>query len=147
MKSFRTTIDITRRRSARGPCSATSRGGPTGYGAAGHERPTPRQRSACGWQPGQLRQPKLRPAIWQITKVERNAGFTWTTKSPGLLVTGHHDIEPLKKGSASRVTLAVEFSGWLSPLVAWLTRRLNEEYLGIEAAGLKKRSEQESRPI
>jgi uncharacterized membrane protein len=92
-----------------------------------------------------LRQPKLRPAIWQITKVERGSSFTWTTRSPGLRVTAHHVIEPVKKGSASRVTLSVEFSGVLSPIVAWLTRSLNERYLGLEAAGLKRRSEQEPR--
>ena len=92
-----------------------------------------------------LWQPKLRPAIWQITKVEKGSNFTWATRSPGLLVTGHHVIEPIKKGSASRVTLRVEFSGLLGPLVAWLTRRLNERYLGLEAAGLKRRSEQAPR--
>jgi uncharacterized membrane protein len=54
-----------------------------------------------------LRQPKLRPAIWQITKVERGSHFTWVTRSLGLRVTAHHVIEPLKKGSTSRVTLSV----------------------------------------
>ena len=90
-------------------------------------------------------QPKLRPAIWQITKVEKGSNFTWATRSPGLLVTGHHVIEPIKKGSACRVTLRLEFSGLLGPLVAWLTRGLSERYLGLEAAGLKRRSEQEPR--
>jgi hypothetical protein len=88
-----------------------------------------------------LRQPKLRPAIWQITKVEKGSSFTWVTRSPGLLVTGHHLIEPLKKGSASRVKLTVEFSGLLAPLVAWMTRGLNQRYLALEAEGLKRRSE------
>ena len=92
-----------------------------------------------------LRQPKLRPAIWQITKVEKGSSFTWVTRSPGLLVTAHHVIEPIKKGNASRVTLSVEFSGLVGPLVAWLTRGLNQRYLGLEAAGLKRRSEQEPR--
>jgi uncharacterized membrane protein len=92
-----------------------------------------------------LRQPKLRPAIWRITKVERGSHFTWVTRSLGLRVTAHHVIEPLKKGSASRVTLSVEFSGLFGPVVAWLTRSLNQHYLGLEAAGLKRRSEQEPR--
>ena len=89
-----------------------------------------------------LRQPKLRPAIWQVTAVDKGASFTWMTKSLGLRVTGHHAIEPLKKGSASRVTLSLEFSGFLSLLVALLTRSLNQEYMQLEADGLKKRSEQ-----
>jgi hypothetical protein len=48
-------------------------------------------------------------------------------------------------GSASRVTLTIEFRGLLGPLVAWLTRGLNAQYLALEAQGLKKRSEQEPR--
>jgi uncharacterized protein YndB with AHSA1/START domain len=92
-----------------------------------------------------LRQPKLRPAIWQITKIEKGNSFTWTTRSPGLAITGHHVVEPVKKGSASRVTLTIEFAGLLGPLVAWLTGGLNKHYLALEAAGLKKRSEQEPR--
>ena len=89
-----------------------------------------------------VRQPKLRPAIWQITRIEKGVSFAWMTRSPGLVVAGDHVIEPMKKGSASRVTLSVEFSGWLSPLVAWLTGRLSQEYMQLEADGLKKRSEQ-----
>jgi uncharacterized protein YndB with AHSA1/START domain len=93
-----------------------------------------------------LRQPKLRPAIWQVTKIEKGSSFTWTTRSPGLTVTAHHLVEPGKKGSASRVTLTLEFAGLFGALVAWLTRGLNNRYLRLEAAGLKKRSEQAPPP-
>jgi uncharacterized protein YndB with AHSA1/START domain len=93
-----------------------------------------------------LRQPKLRPAIWQVTKIEKGHSFTWTTRSAGLVVTGHHVVDAAKKGNASRVTLTIEFAGLLGGLVAWLTRGLNKHYLALEAAGLKKRSEQEARP-
>jgi len=92
-----------------------------------------------------LRQPKLRPAIWQITQIEKGSNFTWVTRSLGLTIAGHHRVEPVKKGNASRVTLTIEFSGLLGPLVAWLTRGLNVHYLALEAQGLKKRSEQEPR--
>jgi uncharacterized membrane protein len=146
MKSFRTTIDIKAPPQRVWAVLSDIEGWPDWTASVTSVQRLDRGPLVVGSR-ARLRQPKLRPAIWQITKVEKNAGFTWTTKSPGLLVTGHHAIEPLEKGSASRVTLAVEFAGWLSPLVAWLTRRLNEEYLGIEAAGLKKRSEQESRPM
>ena len=39
-------------------------------------------------------------------------------------------------------TLSIHFDGLLGPLWGWLTRRLNERYLGLEAAGLKRRSEE-----
>lgn len=92
-----------------------------------------------------LRQPKLSPAVWQITSIEKGTSFSWATRSFGLTAIGHHLIVPVKKGAASRVTLTIEFTGLLAPLVAWLTRGLNTSYLAMEAAGLKKRSEQEPR--
>jgi len=44
----------------------------------------------------------------------------------------------------SRATLSIRFDGLLAPLVAWLTHRLNNRYLGLEGAGLKRRSEERS---
>lgn len=89
-----------------------------------------------------VRQPKLRPAVWQVTELEKDRSFTWVTRSPGIRVTGRHEVEPFAGGS--RATLSVEFSGLLAPLVAWLTRGLNQRYLGMEANGLKSRSEAKS---
>lgn len=87
-----------------------------------------------------IRQPKLLPAKWQVTELDHhNRTFTWVTSSPGLKVTARHAVESIVSGC--RVTLSVEFSGLLGPLMARLTRKLNQEYLGIEARGLKERSE------
>jgi hypothetical protein len=41
----------------------------------------------------------------------------------------------------SRVTLSIQFSGVLAPLVARLTGTLTERYIAAEAKGLKERSE------
>jgi uncharacterized protein YndB with AHSA1/START domain len=84
-------------------------------------------------------QPKLPPAKWQVTRLEPPKGFTWISTGPGLLVTGRHVIDPTSSGS--RVTLAVEYSGALGSVLAWLTGSLNDRYIGLEAAGLKRRSE------
>ena len=89
-----------------------------------------------------IRQPKLLPAVWRITRIEKGSAFTWVTRSPGLLVTAHHVVERAPDGS--RVTLSIRFNGLLAPLVAWLTRRLNNRYLALEGAGLKRRSEERS---
>jgi uncharacterized Tic20 family protein len=83
-------------------------------------------------------QPKLKPAIWEVTAAKAGRGFTWVTRHPGLLVTGLHQLEPIEKGTLA--TLAVRFSGLLGPLVGWLTRTLNHRYLAFEADGLRKRS-------
>src|SRR5581483_197786 len=86
-----------------------------------------------------VRQPKLLPARWQVTKVEEGRGFTWIAVVPGVLVTASHYIEV--NGSGSRVTLSLDFSGILGPIVARLTRGLNARYLALEAQGLKKHTE------
>src|ERR1700730_3892826 len=86
-----------------------------------------------------VRQPKLLPAVWQVTELEEKRSFTWVTRSPGIQIKARHVAEAA--GAASRVTLSLEFSGLLGPLVARLYRNLNQRYLATEAKGLKERSE------
>ena len=50
-----------------------------------------------------------------------------------------HSVEASEGGS--RATLSLQFSGLLGPLVARLTRGLNERYLALEVRGLRTRSE------
>lgn len=87
-----------------------------------------------------VRQPKLPTAIWRVTDVQENRGFTWVSTSPGAHVTGIHSIEPLADGS--RATLSITFAGPIALLVGWLSRSLTQHYLRLEANGLKARSEQ-----
>ena len=85
-------------------------------------------------------QPRLRPAIWTVTQIEPGRAFTWTTGVPILIrVFGSHIVEPI--GQGSRVTLSVEFTGMLGWLVDRLMRKLNDEYVSMEAAGLKRHCE------
>jgi uncharacterized membrane protein len=86
-----------------------------------------------------VRQPKLLPAVWLVTELDKNRVFTWGTRSPGIQVTGDHRIESV--GSSSRVTLSLDVSGLLGPLVSRLFRGLNERYVATEAKGLKERCE------
>ena len=86
-----------------------------------------------------IRQPKLPPAIWQVTGIDAGKEFTWVTRSPGIRITGRHSVEAA--GGGSRATLSLEFAGLLGPLMARLTRGLNRRYLTLEAEGLKQRSE------
>lgn len=89
-----------------------------------------------------VRQPKLLPAVWLVTELNENRAFTWGTRSPGIQVTGDHRIESV--GSSSRVTLSLQVSGPLEPLISRLFRGLNERYIATEAKGLKERCEAES---
>ncbi|MBX6333596.1 MAG: SRPBCC family protein, partial [Gemmatimonadaceae bacterium] len=74
-----------------------------------------------------MRQPKLRPGVWEVTELTEGRNFTWVLRSPGLRVAGGHEIEPTPEGS--RVVLSLRFSGLLGPLLARLYRALNERYL------------------
>jgi uncharacterized membrane protein len=91
-----------------------------------------------------VRQPKLPTAVWRVASLKEpgassDVGFTWVSASPGARVTGDHRIEA--NGRGSRAHLSVSFEGPLALIVAFLTRRLSQRYLRLEAAGLKKRSE------
>jgi uncharacterized membrane protein len=87
-----------------------------------------------------IRQPKLRPAEWRVTELDHDQrNFTWITRSPGVQVTGGHRVQ--ENGDGSRVTLSIQMSGLLAPLVSRFTGGLTQQYVTAEAKGLKARSE------
>ena len=86
-----------------------------------------------------IRQPRLPPAVWRLTELKEGRSFQSVTGGPGVKVIARHGVEPALSGS--RVTLSLEFAGFLGGIVGRLTRGLNERYLALEAAGLKQRSE------
>lgn len=87
-----------------------------------------------------IRQPKLLPSVWTVIAYEEGREFAWLNRHPGFTVTERHRVDGGPSGS--RATLSIEFAGWLGPLVAYVTRRLNVRYLSIALAGLKRRGEQ-----
>jgi hypothetical protein len=86
-----------------------------------------------------VRQPRLLPAVFEITKWDPPRSFEWVTRSGGVTAVARHSVAPTDAGARAR--LAVEFSGVLAPLVAWVAGTLTDRYLQMEAAGLKRRSE------
>lgn len=92
-----------------------------------------------------IRQPKLPPTVWTVTELVEGQRFVWTSKSPGATVIADHSVTAV--GSGSRVTLSVRFEGWWGKLIGRLTRNLNNRYLALEAAGLKKRCEEQARDL
>jgi uncharacterized protein YndB with AHSA1/START domain len=90
-----------------------------------------------------VRQPKLRPADFVVTELVPQREFTWVTRSPGIGATARHAVEPIARGT--RATLSVRFEGLLSGPVAWMCGTLTDQYLALEAAGLKKRTEERQR--
>ena len=107
---------------------------------------TPSVRSITLRDPGALRtgsrawvrQPKFPPAHWTVTEVGERS-FTWVSRAPGMVVTARHSVTPI--GTGSRATLSLNFAGIFGPFFGRLTRDINNRYLAMEAAGLKRRSE------
>jgi len=83
-----------------------------------------------------IKQPRLRKAVWEVTDFEPGRFFTWVSRMPGLVITARHVVT--QAGDETNVTLSVEQSGLLAPVVGPLTKRLTERYLAIEGAGLKR---------
>ena len=86
-----------------------------------------------------IKQPKFLPAVWEVTEIDPGRSFTWVTRSPGMVASGRHRVEPTSRGS--RATLSVAYGGLLAGLVARLLAGITDRYLMFEAAGLKQRSE------
>lgn len=86
-----------------------------------------------------VKQPRFPAAQWLVTDVEPGRGFVWVSIGPGLTVTARHEIEPIVDGC--RVTLSLEYTGFMARVVLRFTRGISERYVALEAAGLKARAE------
>jgi uncharacterized membrane protein len=87
-----------------------------------------------------IRQPRLPPALWKVVAVDEGRSFTWISRAPGTQVTARHEVDPATGGS--RATLSLRFDGLFGGLLARFTSGINRRYLGMESAGLKRRSEE-----
>ena len=86
-----------------------------------------------------VRQPGLPPAVWKISSIESGRSFTWVSSAPGIHVTATHSAVPVPGGS--RITLRLEYQGFVGELFARLTEKITDRYMNYEAEGLKARSE------
>ena len=86
-----------------------------------------------------VRQPRLRPLVWQVSEFIEGRRFTWEARSPGFFIVAGHEVGVIGRGS--RVTLTLTQSGPLAPLVNLLFGRISRQYVHMEAEALKKRCE------
>jgi uncharacterized protein YndB with AHSA1/START domain len=82
-----------------------------------------------------IHQPKLPRAFWRVTELNPGASFTWVSRAPGVRVTARHTVAAA--GNGSYVTLSIHYKGLLGGLLARWVGNLNEDYLALEANGLK----------
>ena len=80
-----------------------------------------------------------------MIELEPGRGFTWKSGFPGAWVYATHTVAPASSGS--HVTLRLRFEGAIGRLLARMTSNITNRYLGMEAAGLKARSEDRERKV
>ena len=87
-----------------------------------------------------LKQPKLPEGTWDITAWEAPSYFEWVQRTGGTTSVAGHRVEPLGEGRA-RLTLTLDMRGLLIPIVALFYRKLTDEYMHLEAEGMKRAAE------
>lgn len=86
-----------------------------------------------------LEQPKLRPAVWQVTEWRPNQNFTWVSQSPGIRAVAEHVIS--REGAGARLKLVVRYEGLMGWLVGAMFGDMTKQYILTEAESLKRRVE------
>lgn len=88
----------------------------------------------------EVRQPRLRKAVWTVTQLDEGTAFVWESRAPGVLTRGTHLLEP--DGDGTGLTLTIDQSGPLAWPIGLLAGGTLRRYLALEAQGIKSRSEQ-----
>ncbi len=91
-----------------------------------------------------IKQPKLMPAVWTITRWDELNGFTWESRHFGLQVLADHRLTPTATGCTLELRLC--YAGLLGPLVGWLGGGITNRYLDLEATGFQRRCAELSPP-
>jgi uncharacterized protein YndB with AHSA1/START domain len=88
-------------------------------------------------------QPKGRPMVWTVTKLEPMREFTWVAAGPGLSFEAVHRIDRARPEAGSAVATTLEFiaTGPLAWLAVAMAGSRIRSYLEMESMGLKRAAE------
>ena len=88
-----------------------------------------------------LKQPKLPEGIWDITVWDTSSYyFEWTQKTGGTTSVAGHRVQALGDRQA-RLTLTLDMRGLLVPLIGLFYKKLTNDYMTLEAKGMKRAAE------
>ena len=82
-------------------------------------------------------QPRLRPAVYEVTEYVPNQVFTWVQRLPGGGMIGGHRLSP--RDGATEVELSFASKGLVANIVGQMFSRLISDYVATEAKSLKGR--------
>ncbi len=85
-------------------------------------------------------QPKIKPAIYEVTERIPHEVFTWVQKAPGATMVAEHRLTAFD-GSGTEVELAFATKGLLGALAGSMNAKLIAEYVKTEAKSLKQHCE------
>lgn len=83
-----------------------------------------------------ISQPKLKDADYVVTEFRPGEYWAWEARLPGVRTIATHLLTSLE-GGRTRVTLTIEHRGVLGRVARAIYRDLIEEYLRVEAEGLR----------
>lgn len=86
-----------------------------------------------------VEQPKLRPAVYSVTRCEVGQRFTWAASAGGVRTVADHTLTPTDEGCVAE--LLVTLDGWPLWFFGGWAQRMSEAYLELEAEGLRARAE------
>ena len=87
-----------------------------------------------------LKQPKLPEGTWEVTAWDSPSSFEWTQRESGVTNVAGHRVEALGDGR-SRLTLTLDMRGFLIPIIGRLYKKLTNDYMDLEAEGMKRAAE------
>jgi uncharacterized membrane protein len=87
-----------------------------------------------------LKQPRLPEGTWDVTVWDAPSYFEWMQKTSGTTSVAGHRVEALGAGRA-RLTLTLDMRGLLIPIIALFYRKLTNDYMTLEAEGMKRAAE------
>jgi len=85
-------------------------------------------------------QPKIKPAIYEVTERVPHEAFTWVQKATGATLIAEHRLTAFD-GSGTEVELAFATKGLLGALAGSMNAKLIAEYVKTEAKSLKQHCE------
>ena len=92
-----------------------------------------------------LKQPKLPEGTWDVTVWDAPAFFEYRQKSGGVTTVAGHRVEVVDEGR-SRLSLVLDMTGLLVPVVTLFSKKMINQYLDAEANGMKVAAESASAP-
>ena len=85
-------------------------------------------------------QPKLRPAVYEVTECVPHQAFTWVQKAPGATLIADHRLTACDR-TATEVELSFSTEGLLGAILGGLYAKRIRDYVHTEARSLKAHCE------